>query len=56
MIPGNPEIAAWHYWGAENLSPCGRYVGSVYYGVTGHGYTSDWSAVTCEDCLGKKEA
>lgn len=40
-----------HYWGEQAQSPCGRYVGSVYYGVQGHAYTTDWKHVDCATCL-----
>lgn len=40
-----------HHWGDDAQSPCGRYVGSVYYGVKGHAYSTDWHQVDCPSCL-----
>jgi hypothetical protein len=38
----------------SNFSPCGREPMSVYSGVMGHGYTTDWADVDCPACLEEK--
>jgi hypothetical protein len=49
-----PEFTMHHMGLAFSMySPCGREPASVYSGVQGHGYTTDWSEVDCPDCLAK---